>query len=272
VDAEGTRNIALRLEYDGTHFAGSQFQQGVRTVQGELEAAWTRLTGETRRWAFAGRTDAGVHARGQVANARTTTRHGLDVVQRALNALLPDDLAVLDAWEADTRFHARFSARERAYRYLLLNEQWPAPLLRTRTVHVPEPLDAAAMHEAATLLVGEHDFAAFGTAPTAGGSTVRHCVRAGCRRDEEADRRIIVVDIAANGFLRHMVRAVVGTLILVGRRRLAPFDVAEILASRQRARGGPTAPPHGLYLETVLYDEGPRAVAAHAAHGLEEQG
>lgn len=272
LDRSGARNIALTLEYDGTGFAGSQYQLGVRTIQGELEAAWQRFTAETARWAFAGRTDTGVHARGQVANARTTTRHSLSVIQRAMNAILPEDLAVREAREVDWEFHARFSAWRREYRYLILNERWPAPLLRTRMLHVPEALDVGAMTDAVALLQGEHDFAAFGAATTDGGSTVRHCFRAECRYDEQLGRQAIAVDVAANGFLRHMVRSVVGTLLLVGQGRLAPAGMANILASRERARSGPAAPAHGLYLETVSYNECPPATARYAARGLEEQG
>lgn len=267
----GARNIALTLEYDGTGFSGSQYQLGVRTVQGELEAAWQQFTAEALRWAFAGRTDAGVHARGQVANARSTTQHSLSVIQRAMNAILPADLAVREAREVDREFHARFSAWRRDYRYLILNERWPAPLLRTQMLQVPEPLDVAAMAHAVALLQGEHDFAAFGAATTDGGSTVRQCFRADCRHDEHLGRQVITMDLAANGFLRHMVRSVVGTLLLVGRGRLVPADMARILASRERARSGPTAPPHGLYLETVSYGECPPATALDAARGLEEQ-
>ena len=250
-EGAGARNIALTLEYDGARFAGSQWQSDARTVQGELERSWTKLTGETARWNFAGRTDAGVHARGQVANAKTSTRHDLVTIQRALNAILPSDLAVRAVREVAPEFHARFSARRREYRYLILNEQWPAPLLRERALHVAQPLDVSAMDEAVRLLEGEHDFAAFGTASSS--STVRHCYRARCRTQEDDGRRIVMVELAANGFLRHMVRAIVGTLLPVGRGKLSTREVKNILGSRDRAAAGPTAPPHGLYLEAVGY-------------------
>ena len=246
-----TRNIALTIEYDGTGFAGSQYQVGVRTVQGELEQAWTRLTGESVRWAFAGRTDAGVHARGQVANARTGTRHSIHTVQRAMNALLPVDVAVREARDVEPEFHARFSARRRNYRYVILNEPWPAPLLRTQALHVAPPLDVAAMDEAIRRLLGEHDFAAFGTAT--GKTTVRRCLHAACTTRETVGHRLVEVDVAANGFLRHMVRAIVGTLLLVGHGRRAAAEMDVILAGRKRAAAGPNAPPHGLYLESVEY-------------------
>jgi tRNA pseudouridine38-40 synthase len=220
-------------------------------VQGELERGWTRFTGETVRWNFAGRTDAGVHARGQIANAHTSTRHSLFTIQRALNAILPSDLAVRVAREVPPGFHARFSARRREYRYLILNEPWPAPLLRERALHVAQPLDVGAMDEAARVLEGEHDFAAFGTASSP--STVRHCYHARCGLQADDGRRIVVVELAANGFLRHMVRAIVGTLLPVGRGKRGVRDVKKVLGSRDRAAAGPAAPPHGLYLEAVGY-------------------
>lgn len=223
----------------------------MRTVQGELERAWSSLTGETIRWHFAGRTDAGVHARGQVANAHTATQHTLFIIQRALNALLPRDIAIRDAREAPPAFHARFSAWRREYRYLILNEPWPAPLLRTRALHAPETLDVGAMAQAMHVLEGEHDFAAFGV--SGGVSTVRRCYVATCTALEQDGRRLLAVDVAASGFLRHMMRAIVGTLLLVGRGRLQPDDMRCILASRDRAAAGPNVPPHGLYLEAVRY-------------------
>ncbi len=192
-----------------------------------------------------------MHARGQVANTRTATRHGLPTMQRALNALLPCDVAVVKVREVPWDFHARYSAWRRDYRYVILNEPWPGPLLRTAALHVAEPLDAAAMDQAVQLLEGDHDFAAFGTVER--GPTVRRCFQAACSVEERDSRRLVVVQLAATGFLRHMVRSVVGTLLLVGRGRLAAADFAQIIASRDRSAAGPTAPAHGLYLEAVYY-------------------
>ena len=245
------RNIALELEYDGTLLFGSQFQTNGRTVQGELETAWQRFTGETIRWHFAGRTDAGVHARGQVANARTTTAQPLETVQRALNALLPEDIGVRRAWEAPYAFHARYSATRRDYRYLLLVERWRSPLDRQRAVHIDVPLDIAAMARAVRVLEGVHDFAAFGSTPD--GPTVRECFQAECRELIADGLRLVAVDLAASGFLRHMVRTIVGTLLLIGRGKLSAERMAHILHSRDRAQAGPTAPAHGLYLMSVTY-------------------
>jgi tRNA pseudouridine38-40 synthase len=248
------RNIAVQLEYDGTNLVGSQVQNNGRTVQGELETAWLRFTGEQVRWTFAGRTDAGVHAWGQVANVRTATGHNVLTIQRALNALLPSDVAVRRAWEVPSNFHARFSAVRRAYRYLLLLEPYRSPLWRQRAWLQPEALDVQAMVTALQALLGEHDFAAFGSTPE--GATVRECFVAECRTFEQDNLCFLAIDLEANGFLRHMVRAIVGTLVLIGQRRYAVDDMARILHSGERAQAGPTAPPHGLYLMSVTYPEG----------------
>jgi len=253
VDSLPSRNIALELEYDGTQLVGSQFQARGRTVQGELEAAWSRFSGEQIRWNFAGRTDAGVHARGQVANARTQTLQPLETVQRALNALLPYDIGVRRAWAVPYEFHARYSAVRRDYRYLLLNEPWRSPLLRDRAVHIDQPLDVSTMALALEALVGVHDFRAFGSTPD--GPTVRECFAATCGQISEFGTRLIAINVAASGFLRHMVRTIVGTVLLIGRGKLAVTEMARILGGRDRDQAGPTAPSHGLYLMSVTYPE-----------------
>lgn len=258
------RNIAVQLEYDGTDLVGSQLQNNGRTVQGELEAAWLKLTGEQIRWTFAGRTDAGVHAWGQVANARTDTRHDLATIQRALNALLPSDVAVRKAWDVPYDFHARFSAIRRAYRYMLLTEPYRSPLWHRRAWHMREALDVTAMTEALDVLIGEHDFAAFGSTPE--GVTIRECFAAECYRLEQDGMRFVAIDLEANGFLRHMVRAIVGTVVLIGQGRYAVEEMERILESRERAQAGPTAPPHGLYLMSVTYRvEGRRPAGVESA-------
>lgn len=247
------RNIALQLEYDGTDLVGSQLQNNGRTVQGELEDAWLQFTGEQLRWTFAGRTDAGVHAWGQVANTRTNTQHDLATVQRALNALLPDDIAVRKAWEVAYDFHARFSAIRRAYRYLLLLEPYRSAIWRYRAWLVRESIDISAMNQSLSMLLGEHDFAAFGSTPE--GVTIRQCFVADCHMFEQDGMRFLAIDLEANAFLRHMVRAIVGTVVLIGQRRYAVEDMARILQSGDRAQAGPTAPPHGLYLMSVTYPD-----------------
>jgi tRNA pseudouridine38-40 synthase len=247
------RNIALRIEYDGTDFVGSQWQNNGRSVQGELEGSWEQLTQERRRVNLAGRTDAGVHARGQVASVRTETHHDLATIERGLNAILPEDVAVLEAREVEYDFHARHSAIQRDYRYLIDNRRIASPLLRRHTVHVPQPLSVEAMNQAMMALLGTHDFAAFAGGGTPEGSTVRTCYAVSCAPEEILGQPLVAVGLAANAFLRHMVRNIIGTLLQVGQGKLDTFGFAEILASRDRRRAGRTAPAHGLYLMSVSY-------------------
>ncbi|NJL32613.1 MAG: tRNA pseudouridine(38-40) synthase TruA [Chloroflexaceae bacterium] len=251
------RTIALRLAYDGTAFAGSQWQANGRTVQGELEAAWERLTQEQRRWTLSGRTDAGVHATGQVAHLSSATHHSIETIQRALNALLPDDLRVLAAWEAEADFHARFSARWRHYRYLLDPSPVALPLLRHTVYHIGHRLDVAAMQAALALLEGEHDFAAFAALQGYSGSTIRRCYTAQCTPITMLDRALLAIELVANGFLRHMVRTIVGTVVLVGEGRLREEAFGCILTGRDRKQAGPTAAAHGLTLVAVGYAADP---------------
>ncbi|MFQ3661690.1 MAG: tRNA pseudouridine(38-40) synthase TruA [Chloroflexaceae bacterium] len=250
------RNIALLLAYDGTDFVGSQFQNQGRSVQGALEGAWEELTRETRRFTLAGRTDAGVHAHGQVAGVRSETRHSTATLMRGMNALLPDDVRVLAVREVSAEFHARRSAVRRDYRYLIDNGPVPLPTLRHLALHVEQPLDVMAMAEALALLEGTHDFAAF-TAPSAEQkSTVRTVHQARLREVELLGRPLIAVDLAANAFLQHMVRVIVGTVLQVGRGRMGVTEFRQVLEGRDRKAAGPTAAPHGLILMSVSYPPG----------------
>ena len=259
------RNIKLVLEYDGTDFKGSQLQiPGQRTVQGELETALARLTGlkagERCKVSLAGRTDTGVHASGQVANFQTESSLAIETFRRGLNALLPFDLVVHKASEVEADFHARFSAKLRRYRYRVVNHPVRSPLMRRFAHSVRDPLDLAAMQAAAHLLVGEHDFASFagdgwGTRDSDeaadGPSTVRNLLEA--KLDYWEPEARLVIELAANAFLPHMVRNIVGTLLLVGKGSLQPSQFEEILAAHDRRRAGPTAPACGLCLVEVSY-------------------
>ncbi len=247
------RNIALRLAYDGTDFVGSQWQTIGRSVQGELEGAWEQFTQEQRRFVLAGRTDAGVHAQGQVANVRTETRHSLSTIRRGLNALLPTDIAALEVWEVPLDFHARHSATRREYRYLIDNAAVMLPILRNYVLHVEQPLDRTAMQQALRMLEGQHDFAAFTSQPPGQGSTVRRCYQAQCTTVELFGRPLLAIELAANAFLHHMVRAIVGTVLQVGRGRMSVEAFGQVLAGRDRRQAGPTAAAHGLTLTAVYY-------------------
>ena len=249
--ADGSRTIWLVLEYDGTRYAGLQWQPNAPTVQAEIEAAIERLTGQPVRVKAAGRTDAGVHARGQVVTFVTASRLPVAELQRALNAVLPRDIAVLEARQVAADVHPRFSAVCRAYRYTILNTPVRSPLRWATTYHVSGPLDVAAMHEAAQVLVGQHDFAAFGGPMREGGSTVRTIYRISCQREGD----LVLVDIEANAYLSRMVRHIVGTLLAVGRGKLSAGDVAGILASQDRTRAQAAVPAHGLCLMDIGYSK-----------------
>lgn len=241
--------FAFTVAYDGTRYQGFQIQRTGQTIQGELEAALRRLTGESIRVAGAGRTDAGVHAVGQVAACAIRRPWSVVDLQRALNAVLPPDIAVSEMVQAPEGFHPRFSAGSRLYRYRIWNALVRSPTERLYSLHVARPLDVAAMNVAGQVLVGEHDFATFGSPVGRSPSTVRcvhraEWVREGCR---------VWFDVEANAFLRRMVRGLAGTLLLVGQGRLAPAEVGERLAARARSQAGPSAPAHGLWLIKVTY-------------------
>ncbi len=247
--------LRITLEYDGTDFSGFQLQPNGRSVQGALEAAITEITREQRRIYPAGRTDAGVHARGQVAHFDTTTRLTPGDLQRALNAVLPRDVAVLALAEALPGFDARRDAVAKLYVYRILNRPEPSPLRARTSLHLRAPLDVAAMVEAAKALVGSHDFSAFRGAP--GGAPEDENPRRSLNRLAlEAIADEVTLQAEGRSFLRHMVRNIAGTLIEVGQGRRAAAEVSEVLASRDRARAGATAAAHGLCLEAVRYGGG----------------
>ena len=244
---EVRRRLALVLEYDGARYGGSQYQKNAPSIQGELEAALNKLTGENLRTAFAGRTDAGVHARGQVASFVTASRHPPEVFVRGLNHWLPADIAVQMALDVPLDFDVRRRARSREYRYLVLNSPVRSPLLRGFTWQVAARLDVEAMREAASVLVGRHDFAAF-AGPVAGGS-----VRSLHRCELEARGALVVAYLEADAFLPHQVRRTVGMLVQVGLGRRSAADVLALLREPRRGVGGPAAPPEGLCLMKVSY-------------------
>lgn len=244
-------NFRLTLEYDGTDYCGWQLQAGgERTVQGVIEAAIQRVTGEAVRIHGAGRTDAGVHAEGQVASVQLPTRLAAAALQRALNANLPADVAVVEAAVVDDGFHARFSARGKLYRYRVWNGDVRSPLRARRSHADPRVVDLGQMALAAKALVGRHDFSSFQAAGTQVESTVRTLTRLDITGHGGVE---IGFEVAGDGFLRHMVRNLVGILLEVGRGRREPAAMAEILAARDRSRAGPTAPARGLTLVEVNY-------------------
>ncbi len=244
------RVIKLTIEYDGTEFSGWQVQPGMRTVQGAIEDALFKFTGERISAEASGRTDAGVHALGQVVSFRTES--GLDTrrMMGALNALLPEDVAALEVEEADPDFHARRSARGKTYRYAVLDGGRRTALDRRRAWTVPSRLDVGAMRKAAALLEGERDFSSFRASGCEAKGSVRDLRRLEVYRDS-IER--VIFEAEANGFLKQMVRALVGTLVEVGSGKRAPDEMRAILESLDRSAAGQTAPPWGLYLVSVKY-------------------
>lgn len=248
------RNIRLLLEYDGTRYHGWQRQADATTIQQTLEEALARLTGEKIALIGSGRTDAGVHALGQVANFRTNSAIPLKAFHQGLNSLLPRDIVVGEATEAPPEFHARKSARAKTYEYRILNRPTRSPLNRHYGWWIAPPLDLAAMARAAAALPGEHDFTAFRASGSDNINPVRRVLGAGWREDPGD---WLGFTITATGFLRGMVRSLVGTMAEVGRGKAPPTRLAELLESRARHLAGPTAPPQGLYLVEVFYENGP---------------
>jgi tRNA pseudouridine38-40 synthase len=244
------RRIVLVVEYDGAAYAGSQYQKNVPTVQGELEKALSKLTGERTRVALAGRTDAGVHAEGQVASFRTRAPYEVEVFVRALNAHLPEDIVVRSAREVPLSFQVRRQAKRRRYRYLIYNGRQRPALLRGYCWHIAQPLDVEAMQEAAHYLVGEHDLAAF-AGPAAPGRTVRTVYRAEVRRRGSW----VTFDIEGNSFLLQQVRRTAGALVQVGLGKQTVEDFRRLLASAQRGAATLVAPPRGLCLMAVEYED-----------------
>jgi tRNA pseudouridine38-40 synthase len=245
---EGKRRLALIVEYDGTAYHGSQYQKGVPTIQGTIETAIEKLTGEVTRVALAGRTDAGVHALGQVVAFTTAAPYSPGTIVRALNSYLPADISVRAVAEVGIRFQPRREASNRLYRYTIYNSRQRSPLWRDRAWHVSARLDMAAMNDAARCLIGTHDFAAF--APPLRGTTVRTVRRA----EVTACGPLVTFEIEANAFLPHQVRRTVGALVNVGTGCLSCEGFRDLVELAVPNAASFTAPPQGLCLIRVDFE------------------
>src|SRR3984893_1208772 len=252
------RHFKITIAYDGTDFHGWQMQSDKPTIQGEISSVLSRLTQETVALNGAGRTDAGVHALGQVASFRTQSGLSAGEFQRALNALLPPTIRIVGAEEVGPDFHARWSGVGKIYRYRLYRGKVVPPAVWRYVLHYPFPLDEDAMRVAASRYVGPHDFASFSASTGSEDddrerSTVREIYASELLRSDDGQE--LVYTVRGLSFLRYMVRKMVGTLLDVGRGKLMPDDILRLYQLRDRAKSGPTVPPQGLVLVQVMHDE-----------------
>ncbi|HBT20937.1 MAG TPA: tRNA pseudouridine(38-40) synthase TruA [Peptococcaceae bacterium] len=246
-------NIKLTIQYDGTNFNGWQVQKmhpQARTVQGVLEKALERIVKEPIKLIGAGRTDSGVHAKGQVANFHTTRPIPVEKWPIALNSILPPDVAVIEAEEVPEKFHARYWAKRKTYYYYILNRRYPDVFLRNYAYYISQKLNLEDMRRAAQLILGTHDFRSF----CAAGSSVKNYRRTVFEADFSFKGELLIFKITADGFLHKMVRLIMGTLIEIGRGKYPSSWMKEVLEARDVKKSGPAAPPHGLYLCKVYYE------------------
>jgi tRNA pseudouridine38-40 synthase len=248
-----TRNIKLTLAYDGTEFAGWQFQTGQRTLQDVLEQTLQKITGQFSRATASGRTDAGVHALAQIVSFETESTMPVEVMWRALNAELPYDMAAISVEEAPDKFNAQRDARRKRYRYVICDRRMRDVFRRRYAWQLFNRLDVPAMQTAAATLVGTHDFISFQSSGSERETTERTIYELTIDRLQPPDDHLVQLEIEANGYLYNMVRNIVGSLVEIGQGRQSPSWLAEVVAARDRRRAGPTAPPQGLFLVSVMY-------------------
>lgn len=245
------RNIKLIIEYDGKEFNGWQKQPNKLNIQGEIEKAIERVTGETVDLTASGRTDSGVHAIGQVANFKTNSTIPVEKIPIALNANLKKAIVIKSAEEVGERFHSRLNCKKKTYRYIINNSKYGTAIYRNLETHIPMKLDISKMQEAVKYFEGEHDFKAFKASGTSSKSSVRIIYKA---EVIEAENERIYIELTGNGFLYNMVRIISGTLVDVGLGKLEPKEIETIIHDKKRENAGKTLPPQGLYLVKVEYE------------------
>ena len=243
------RNIKLTIEYDGKDFNGWQKQPNKLNIQGTIEQAIKMITGEDVELNASGRTDAGVHAFGQVANFKTNSQIPIDKFAIAINSRLKKSIVIKKAEEVDERFHSRYSVKSKTYRYIINNSENGTAIYRGLEYHVPMKLDYEKMNEAIKYFIGEHDFKAFKASGTSSKSSVRTILDGSVRKEGER----IIIEITGTGFLYNMVRIISGTLLEVGLGKIKPEEITDIINSQDRNKAGKTLPAHGLYLLEVNY-------------------
>ncbi len=243
------RNIKLTIEYDGKDFNGWQKQPTKLNIQGTIEQAIKLITGEDVELIASGRTDAGVHAIGQVANFKTNSQIPIDKFAIAINSKLKKSIVIKSAEEVDEKFHSRLNCKKKTYRYIINNSPEGTAIYRNLETHIPQKLDIAKMEKAIKYFEGEHDFSAFKASGTSSKSSVRTIYKA--QVIKQADK--IYIELTGNGFLYNMVRIIAGTLVEVGLRKIEPEKIKEIIEIGKRENAGKTLPPNGLYLLKVEY-------------------
>jgi len=243
------RNIMVTVSYDGSDFMGWQVQPSVRTVQAVVEDSLEKIFKVKTLVNASGRTDAGVHAFSQVASFEAVTNINVQSLKKAINSLLPDDISITDISDMPDTFHPRYSAKAKIYLYAINNSEIKNPLMSRYAMHLKSRLNTEAMKMAAEYLLGEHDFSSF----MASGSPVKSTIRSIFQSEIIVRGDMIYYIVKGSGFLRHMVRNIVGTLIEVGKEKVKPEDIITIINQRNRSKAGPTAPPQGLYLAGVEY-------------------
>ena len=243
------RTILLIIEFDGTCYAGWQVQPNGLAVQEVIEKALAKILKQEVRIHSSGRTDAGVHAHGMAAHFQAETKLPLTAFREGVNCLLPQDIVIREAREMPNSFHARFSAKGKWYRYCIYQNEVRSPISARTSWHISQPLDLGVMQSAAELLVGEHDFKAFRTASCAAKTTTRKIFRIDVRHEGN----LIFIDVVGSGFLKNMVRMIVGTLVEIGLGRRPIEDTKKLVSGKDHIAPGPTAPAHGLCLQEVWY-------------------
>lgn len=243
------RNIKLIIEYDGKKFGGWQKQPTKLNIQGEIEKAIKELTGEEVSLTASGRTDAGVHALGQVANFKTNSNIEIVKFAIAINSKLKKSIVIKSAEEVDEDFHARYKCKGKKYRYVINNSYQGTAIYRDLEYHIPQKLDISKMKQAIKYFEGKHDFKGFRASGTSSKDSIREIYKAEIKEDNER----ILIELTGNGFMYNMVRIIAGTIVDVGLGKISPNEIPEILESKDRTRAGKTLPAHGLYLVEVYY-------------------
>lgn len=244
------RNIKLTIEYDGKEFHGWQKQPNKLNIQGTIEKVLEEITGEKIELYASGRTDAGVHSFGQVANFKTNSKIPIDKIPIAINSRIKKSIVIKKAEEVEESFHSRYNCKRKTYYYIINNSREGSAIYRNLSYHFPIPLDIEKMKEGAKYLEGEHDFKAFKASGTSSKSSVRTIYQADILKENDN----VVISLTGNGFLYNMVRIIAGTLVEVGIGKIEPKEIQEILASKDRQKAGKTLPPYGLFLMNVEYE------------------